>query len=52
MNRNSVILKLLILLLFVGLHDTTQAQRRRKKVLKEVSIYDIDSLIQPIPRQA
>lgn len=37
-------------LLFCLVYDTAHAQRRRKKKVKVISIYDIDTLKEPIPR--
>lgn len=40
----------LLLLVLFGISDTAHAQRKKKKKDKVISIYDIDTLIQPIPR--
>jgi len=52
MKLNISFLLCAILMLVVLFPDTTNAQRRkRKKVSKELTIYDVDTLINPIPLQ-
>jgi hypothetical protein len=41
----------IIMLLVSFSSETTHAQRKKKKKEKEASVYDIDTLIAPIPRQ-
>ena len=47
-----ILLSLLTILLFAGFASTVQAEKKKKvKAQAVVSIYDIDTLIAPIPRQ-
>jgi hypothetical protein len=51
MRKRSIVI-VLLLVLIAGISDNAHAQRKKKKITeKEVSIYDIDTLIKPIPRQ-
>lgn len=49
--RKFLIASLGLACVFLLCTDTASAQRRKKKAIKEKSIYEIDTLIQPIPLQ-
>ena len=52
MNKKIPVLLGILLMLVMLYPDTTNAQRRkRKKVSKEITIYDVDTLINPVPLQ-
>lgn len=49
-NRQSLFIFGLLTLLLCMVSDTANAQKRKKKTVKEISVYDVDTLIEPIPR--
>lgn len=50
MNKRTWYLPLAVVMLLCICDTDVYAQRHKKKEVKEVSIYDIDTLIQPVPR--
>jgi hypothetical protein len=50
MNKTPFYFFALIILMLFSITDTAHAQRKKKKKDKVISIYDIDTLVQPIPR--
>ncbi len=49
--RKGSIFSIFILILLSGLYTSSYGQRRSKIVVKKISIYDVDSLLNPVPRQ-
>lgn len=50
MSRTPIYFLGLLALLVLGTTDTAHAQRKKKKKEKEISVYDVDTLIEPVPR--